>query len=638
MNRKTWILIGFSLSALVVLVIVIFSSAAPSSSQVFPSSTSLSSTIDWSTLPTVTPPGADEPTLPSRALDLRAAPTTTPGAPPTLTPIPTFTPVPLPMPPAISTTGNDDVPMVQVPAGEFIMGDTLENARTRGWSWQRNHPDLGTGGIGKEAPQLVVDLPAFEIDQIEVTNARYRRCVAVGVCDPAEDPGASYPYNPSVERSHPSDYATDPSYDDYPVHGVTWHDAAAYCSWVGKRLPTEAEWEKAARGVDGQAYPWGNTWDASRVSLALEPVSSHPSGVSPYGAKDMLDITGEWTADAWCVDYLECLEERFIAHDGVVEMAVRGWVPSPQTFDDSSLFWVTHRWPVLLADESDEFVGFRCVRGPVPPPTLSETLVSIQLPTPPSSTATVDLTNMVYIPAGSFLMGNNHPYTETTRIVLRTLPAHIVDLDAFHIDRYEVTWADYAGFLNVLGSNEQACNGYRCTQVNYPGIGSPATDSHILFQDERYLVESGYENHPADKVGWYGADAYCAWLGKRLPTEAEWEKAARGTDGRRYPWGSEWDNRTLAGEYRTREIGIDPIDVSPYGVHDALGNAGEWVADWYAEDYYAYSPLQNPPGPFGGLRKVIRGSGSKQARFGIYGRSFDLPTITPRGFRCAYSP
>jgi formylglycine-generating enzyme required for sulfatase activity len=517
------------------------------------------------------------------------------------------------------------------------MGDTLENARARGWSWERDYPGLGTG-IGRETPQLVVNLPAFEIDQFEVTNARYRRCVAAGVCHPAEDPGAPYPYNPSVERDHPSGYATDARYDDYPVHGVTWYDAAMYCSWVGKRLPTEAEWEKAARGVDARPYPWGNTWDASHVSLALEPVSSHPSGASSYGAQDMLDITGEWTADAFCSDYLECLEGRFIAHDGIVEMAVRGWVPSPQTFDDSSVFWVTHRWPVLLADESDEFVGFRCVRGPVPPPALSETLVSVQLPTPLSSTATVDLSNMVYVPAGTFLMGNNQPYTETTRIVLRTLPAHIVDLDAFYMDRYEVTWADYAGFLNALGSNEQACDGYRCAHVNYPDEDFPAMGSHILFQDGHYLAESGYENHPVDTVSWYGAEAYCVWQGKRLPTEAEWEKAARGTDGRRYPWGNEWDDRTQAGDYRAREIGSDPIDVSPYGVYDVLGNAGEWVSDWYAKDYYAHSPLRNPQGPSSGRDKVIRGSGSKPARFGIYSRSSDLPTLAPRGFRCAYSP
>jgi formylglycine-generating enzyme required for sulfatase activity len=512
--------------------------------------------------------------------------------------------------------------MVEVPAGEFTMGDTWKNTRARAWPWEHEHPKLLTG-IGYETPQLLVDLPTFEIDQFEVTNARYRRCVEAGVCRPATGPFSD----------HPEEYATDPRYGDYPVHRVTWYDAATYCRWVDKRLPTEVEWEKAARGTDGQAYPWGNEWDPARLSLELEPVGSHPTGASPYGVQDVLDITGEWTADPFCADYLGCLEGEITPRGEDVMMTVRGWMPSPQVFTDSSIFWVTYRWPSRLTDQADSFVGFRCARGPTPPPSLEEALVRVQLPSQPSPETEVDLSDMAYVPAGPFLMGNNQLYTETTRMVLRTTPAHVVDLDAFYVDRYEVTWAEYARFLNVLGNAEQACDGHGCADVNYPDLDSPATASHILFQDGRYAVEPGYENSPADTVSWYGAEAYCEWVGKRLPTEAEWEKAARGTDGRRYPWGDEWDERTRAGESGERDVGSDPIDVSPYGVYDMLGNAGEWVADWYTENYYVHSPERNPRGPLTGRQKVIRTYSWNPA---ICYRFFDLPDST-EGFRCAYS-
>ena len=197
----------------------------------------------------------------------------------------------------------------------------------------------------------------------------------------------------------------------------------------------------------------------------------------------------------------------------------------------------------------------------------------------------------------------------------REKPPHRVYLDAFSIDKYETTNALYARFMRATGRPA-------------PRDGN----------DSSFNASS----QPVVNVTWEDADAYCKWAGKRLPTEAQWEKAARGTDGRKYPWGEQWDASRANAENKlgsTASVGSYASGTSPYGAYDMAGNVWEWVADWYAKHYYEQSPNRNPMGPDSGTTRVLRGGSWSSLPVNLRAavRLGDTPGLRniSIGFRCA---
>ena len=361
-------------------------------------------------------------------------------------------------------------------------------------------------------------------------------------------------------------------------------------------------------------------------------MGNYPSGASPFGALDMAGNVSEWSLDFYR-QYPGSAAEP-LAPATARAKVIRG----VRAFGWEAI--VTMRDTGTTGGFSR--AGVRCVQGGEPVD-LAAAVVNYQplVPTLPPPPAEVDLSGMVEIPAGTFIMGFDERLLDDKDRTehLSETPQHTVHLDAYYIDRFPVTGAQYTEFLNALGQHRWACGGVDCCAEVIEAPTARLQSFHrIVYEGGHYRVIEGREDYPIDTVSWYGAQTYCAWRGKRLPTEAEWEKAARGTDGQRYPWGDEWDDRAEEDSIRyAYPVGSKPFLVSPYGVMDLVGNTrGEWVSDWYAPDYYPISPSQNPHGPDEGERKVRRGGLGIRAQWGVTFRDPELPNLPYGAFRCVY--
>jgi formylglycine-generating enzyme required for sulfatase activity len=220
-------------------------------------------------------------------------------------------------------------------------------------------------------------------------------------------------------------------------------------------------------------------------------------------------------------------------------------------------------------------------------------------------------------------------------------PVHTVYLNAFHLDIYEVTNIQYARFLNEYGRDTDDA-GHKLLNIS---------GKYCLIEKvgHTYKPKDGHENHPVVGVSWYGAAAYARFYGKRLPTEAEWEKAARGgLAGRNYPRENNisQDDANYAGigdkDEWSRTSPVGSFAPNGYGLYNMAGNVSDWCADWYDPDYYARSPKQNPQGPDSGNSRVIRGGGwhfSDPYYLRVAYRSSRTPsdTFSYIGFRCVAS-
>ena len=489
------------------------------------------------------------------------------------------------------TAGPDG--MVLIPAGSFEMGSN--------------------DGLDHEQPVHTVHLDAFYMDTHEVTYAQFKAFV---------DANPEWRWDNIEDHFHDGNYlrlwhGTDhPSGEaNHPVVYVSWYAAMAYAEWAGKRLPTEAEWEYAARGgLAGKKYPWGDAWPTdddyanynSHIGGTIPAGNDYPAA-NGYGLYNMAGNVLEWCLDEYDADFyansdnsrnpiaggetLQGILENFTTIPNYSYRVMRGgaWNNAAQYLRVAARFGFT------LVDTSDS-IGFRCVRPvtsspPITPPGTDPPKTEGTDPpesvVPPVTPPTAGPDGMVLIPAGSFEMGS-----EDVAALLNERPVHTVSVDAFEMDVYEVTNAEFKAFVDAN------------PQWQKDNIDDQFHDGRYLYHWDGNDYPYGEANHPVFYIGWYAAMAYAEWAGKRLPTEAEWEYAARGgLAGKKYPWG---DTITSAdANYNAHIGGTKPVGKYPangYGLYDMAGNVLEWCLDEYDADFYARS--HNSRNPISGARTI----------------------------------
>jgi formylglycine-generating enzyme required for sulfatase activity len=269
---------------------------------------------------------------------------------------------------------------------------------------------------------------------------------------------------------------------------------------------------------------------------------------------------------------------------------------------------------------------------PTTAPESTETPTPSPTPAPTATPTSAAPSSMLWIPAGKFRMGSNPDQVEqaaewcdcSLRQLEDELYLHEVELDSYYIDQYEVTNRQYQAFVDASGY---------------------VTDAEHKNEAKtwRTAYTEGKDDHPVVWMSWNDARAYCKWAGKRLPTEAEWEKAARGGDARLWPWGNSWDGQRLNSNTSqlktTTAVGSYPDGASPYGAMDMAGNVWEWVNDWYGAAYYQTGNDRNPTGPEGGEDRVLRGggfnNGMAEVRTANRHKGGQTGYAPDHGFRCA---
>jgi len=341
-----------------------------------------------------------------------------------------------------------------------------------------------------------------------------------------------------------------------------------------------------------------------------------------------------------------CAIASLLGGIGLVNSLLAGRTPQPTT--------------VAAATQPPNNLTTEPPNTPTTQPPLTKTPTPTHTPVPTLGIGSTQISEkdsmvMVYVPEGEFLMG-----ATDTDAGSDEKPQHTVYLDAFWIDQTEVTNDMFAKFIAATSYETDAEKG-GCSYV-FNGSGwdcvSGAKWDHPSGPNSTL---DGLENHPVVHVSWNDATAYCEWAGRRLPTEAQWEKAASWDElqqaKRKYPWGNgnvagnllnfadsnlkvDWADKTVDDGYQfTAPVGTYPDGASPYGALDMAGNVWEWVNDWYGENYYNNSPSANPPGPTSGDARVLRGGCwyvvAQLVRASYRNWFFPVPWFNFYGFRCS---
>ncbi len=532
--------------------------------------------------------------------------------------------------------------MVLIPAGTFQMG-----------------------GSGFESPVHSVTLNAFYMDAHEVTNTEY--AAFLNAKRKHADAGKTWIYlsgnNNRVKiRLSSGTYTVKAGYGNHPVAHVSWYGAMAYAEWAGKRLPTGAEWEYAARGgLAGQTYPWGNDGNSlgNRANMRFGfkwdsmPVGSYTG--NGYGLYDMAGNHQELCLDTYTAyssgaktnplrdanSSIQALLANYLAATGTRE--VRGG-----HYDSSGGDIAVYARRGIMIGGSNSVTGFRCVI-PIAPANNNnndgesqaqapvQTPVKVPVKKTPTPVVTPVVTptlppGMALIPAGTFKMGSTTGDADER-------PVHTVTLDAFYMDTHEVTNTQFAAFLTAKGKHIDA--GKTWLDMSDPAIGIGLVAGQ---ETPTYQAKSGHGNRPVIRVTWHGARAYAKWAGKELPTEAQWEYAARGgLVGKLYPGGDTIDaTKANYGQNVGSTTDVGSYAANGYGLYDMAGNVWEWCLDTYDDVFYQSSPTANPmsgdPDTMMDDVRVLRGGSylysAQTTRVANRDRGAPVSTGRDLGFRC----
>lgn len=463
---------------------------------------------------------------------------------------------------------------ITIPASTFSMG---------------SDPEDDVVPYENETPRHRLHVDAFQLSRTHITNAQYAAFVSA-----SGHPAPGHWLDDQI----PEELA------DHPVTYVDWHDAQAFCQWAAARLPTEAEWEKAARGTDARLWPWGNQPpDGQRCNFdkhiaTTSPVQQFPASAGPYGTLDLAGNAWEWTSSL-------AQEYPYRADDGREDPTTDG----PRIVRGGSY---THSAREIRAADRHSFVP--STRGPYLGFRVARTYALTPAP------IALEWTD---IPAGELQMGNNpRPFYDLA--LPNEYPAHTISLAEFSIAQTPVTNAEYQLFV-------------RATQHLAP--------AHWLGGD----IPQEYENHPVTNISWDSAQDFCAWADVRLLTEAEWEQAARATSSgaaRVYPWGNKIPPIPCANygqdvkKQSTTPVDQFPDGASPYGVLDMAGNVWEWTSSILAD--YPYRSDDGREDLSSRAHRVLRG-GSFYSPSASYIRCASRSSSYPQrrrdhiGFRVAKS-